>query len=100
MSKFEVNEKKMKSGGVKIVVVGVGGGGCNMVENLIDSDSVDDVKLVAINTDAQALKNSKIPNKLQIGEKITKGRGAGMKPEVGKEAALENYDEIKEMLRF
>ena len=45
----------MKSGGVKIVVVGVGGGGCNMVENLIDSDSVDDVKLVAINTDAQAV---------------------------------------------
>ena len=59
---------------------------------------VGDIPLVSINSDAQALHNSKIPHKLQIGEKITGGRGAGMKPEIGKKAALESYDEIKEVL--
>ena len=57
------------------------------------------MKLVAVNTDAQALKNSKVPHKLQIGSEITDGKGAGMKPEMGKAAALESYDEIKEMLQ-
>jgi cell division protein FtsZ len=97
MQNFEITEK-MDDNGVKIVVVGVGGGGSNMVENLLDSDIADKVKLVSVNTDAQALKNSNIPNKLQIGERITGGKGAGMKPEIGKASALESYDEIKEML--
>ncbi len=83
---------------VKIVVVGVGGGGSNMVEHLVDSPIADKVKLVVINTDAQALKNSKVQHKLQIGEKITGGKGAGMDPEVGKAAALESYSDIKDML--
>ena len=84
--------------GVKIVVVGVGGGGSNMVEHLVNSSIADKVKLVVINTDAQALSNSKIPHKLQIGRKITAGKGAGMKPEIGRAAALESYSDIKDML--
>ena len=98
MEEFQVTEK-IGTDGVKIVVVGVGGGGSNMVDNLVDSDIADKVKLVAVNTDAQALKNSKVPHKLQIGGEITDGKGAGMKPEVGKAAALESYDEIKEILQ-
>jgi len=98
MEDFKVTETINKDG-VKIVVVGVGGGGSNMVENLIDSEIADKVKLVSINTDAQALKNSKIPHKLQIGEQITAGKGAGMKPEIGKAAALENYNDIKDIIR-
>jgi len=97
MQEFNVTEK-IGTDGVKIVVVGVGGGGSNMVENLVNSDIADKVKLVSVNTDAQALKNSKVPHKLQIGKKITGGKGAGMKPEVGRAAALESYDEIKEIL--
>jgi len=97
MNNFEVTER-VGTDGVKIVVVGVGGGGGNMIDNLVGADIADKVKLVAVNTDAQALNNSKAPHKLQIGKKITGGKGAGMKPEIGKAAALENYDEIKEML--
>jgi len=97
VKEFKVTEK-IGTDGVKIVVVGVGGGGSNMVDNLVDSDIADKVKLVAINTDAQALKNSKVPHKLQIGKKITDGKGAGMKPEIGKAAALESYAEIKDVL--
>lgn len=97
MKDFKVTEK-IGTDGIKIVVVGVGGGGSNMVDNLAGSDISDKVKLVAVNTDAQALKNSKVPHKLQIGEEITDGKGAGMKPEIGKAAALESYDEIKDML--
>ena len=98
MKDFKITEK-IGTDGVKIVVVGVGGAGSNMVDNLIDSDIADKVKLVVVNTDAQALKNSKVPHKLQIGEKVTGGKGAGMKPEVGKAAALESYDDIKEILQ-
>ena len=97
MKEFKVTEK-IGTDGVKIVVVGVGGGGSNMVDNLVNSDIADKVKLVAINTDTQALENSKAPHKLQIGKNITGGKGAGMKPEVGKASALESYDEIKDLL--
>jgi len=96
METFKVTEK-IAVNGVKIVVVGVGGGGSNMVDNLVDSEIADKVKLVVVNTDAQALKNSKVPHRLQIGEKITDGKGAGMKPEIGK-AAAQSYDDIKDML--
>ena len=97
MNDFKITEK-IGTDGIKIVVVGVGGGGGNMVDNLINSDIADKVKLVAVNTDAQALNNSKVPYKLQIGSDITDGKGAGMKPEIGKAAALESYDDIKDML--
>jgi len=97
MEKFTVTEQTTIDD-VKIVVIGVGGGGSNMVEHLLESDIADKVKLVSVNTDRQALDNSNIPNKLQIGKEITGGKGAGMKPEVGKAAAMENYNEIKDML--
>ena len=97
MKDFKITEN-IGTNGVKIVVVGVGGGGSNMVDNLVDSNIGDKVKLVAINTDAQALETSNVPNKLQIGKKITDGKGSGMKPEVGRAAAFESYDEIKDML--
>ena len=97
MNDFNITEHTNESG-VKIVVVGVGGGGCNMVENFVNSEMADKVKLVAINTDKQALDNSNIPNKLEIGKNITGGKGAGMKPEIGRVAALENYQDIKDML--
>ena len=97
MKDFEITEK-IATNGIKIVVVGVGGGGSNMIDNLVKRDIAEQVKLVAINTDAQALDNSKVPNKLKIGEKLTNGKGAGMKPEIGKKAALESYDEIKDLL--
>ena len=99
MNEFKVTEIFNNTNtDVKIVVVGVGGGGSNMVEHLLKSDIADKVKLVAINTDQQALEASKIPHKLQIGKKLTGGRGAGMDPQIGREAALENYEDIKALL--
>ena len=98
MQDFEITEH-IRTDGVKIVVIGVGGGGSNMVDHLVGTDLADKVKLVSVNTDAQALDKSNAPYKLQIGKKITKGLGSGMRPEVGKAAALESYDEIKEILR-
>ena len=97
MENFQITEH-IGTDGIKIVVVGVGGGGSNMVDNLVDSDIADKVKLIAINTDSQALKNSNVPHKLQIGELETDGKGAGMNPEVGRASAMESYDEIKEMI--
>lgn len=84
--------------GAKIVVVGVGGAGSNMLQELIGTEIADKIKLVAMNTDAQALEKSDAPHKLQLGGKLTRGLGSGMKPEVGKASAIESYDEIKELL--
>lgn len=78
---------------VKIKVVGVGGGGGNALNCMVDS-GVTDIEYIALNTDARALKNSKATVKIQIGAKLTKGRGAGNKPEIGKRSAEENADEI------
>lgn len=83
--------------GVKIKVVGVGGGGNNAVNRMIASD-VKGVDFIAINTDKQALKKSIAPTQLAIGEKITNGFGAGSNPEIGKRAADEAYAEIKKLL--
>ena len=77
----------------KIKVIGVGGGGSNAIDRMISS-GMKGVEFVAINTDAQDLMKSLAPKRLQIGEKLTRGLGAGAKPEVGKAAAEENYDEI------
>lgn len=84
--------------GAKIVVIGVGGAGSNMLQELIGTEIADEIQLVAINTDAQALEKSNVPHKLQIGEKLTRGLGSGMKPEVGKASALESYEDIKALL--
>ncbi len=81
----------------KIKVVGVGGGGGNAVNTMIAAE-VSGVEFVASNTDAQALRNSKAPMKLQLGSKLTKGLGAGADPDVGREAAQEDRARIHETL--
>ncbi len=96
MSGFSVEETKNVCG-AKIKVIGVGGGGGNMVNHMI-TQGVNGIDLIVANTDIQALDHSKASIKLQLGEKKTKGLGAGMQPEVGKESALESYEEIKSAL--
>lgn len=81
----------------RILVIGVGGAGGNAVNNMIESD-VQGVEFVAANTDAQALNRSKADSKLQLGANLTKGLGAGMKPEMGFRAAEESLEDIKSML--
>jgi cell division protein FtsZ len=81
----------------KIKVIGVGGAGNNAINNMIDS-KLQGVKFIAANTDAQALEISKAPLKIQIGEKLTEGLGAGANPEQGREAAIENTDAIRSAL--
>ena len=81
-----------------IKVVGVGGGGGNAVNRMIEND-VKGVEFVTINTDSQVLRLSKSEFRLQIGKQITKGLGAGADPAIGEKAALENEEEIKDMLR-
>ena len=83
--------------GVNIKVIGVGGGGNNAVNRMI-STKIRGVEFIAINTDKQALVNSKATNKIAIGEKRTKGHGAGSNPEVGAAAAEESIDEIKKAM--
>ncbi len=80
-----------------IKVVGVGGGGSNAVNHMF-SQGIKGVDFIICNTDAQALDASPIPNKIQLGAGLTGGRGAGAIPEVGKNAAIENIDELKEIL--
>ena len=81
----------------KIVVVGVGGAGNNAVNRMVD-EAIEGVEFIGINTDKQALHLCKAPKLLQIGEKLTKGLGAGAKPEVGEKAAEESYEDIKDAL--
>ena len=82
----------------KIIVVGVGGAGNNAVNRMID-ENIGGVEFISVNSDAQVLKRSKAPTTLQIGEKITKGLGAGAKPEVGEAAAEENVEELAQLLK-
>jgi cell division protein FtsZ len=82
----------------KIKVIGVGGGGGNAVSSMIESGLVNGVEFIVANTDAQVLLNNKAPTKLQIGEKITKGLGVGGNPEIGRAAAEESIEKIKELL--
>lgn len=82
----------------KIKVIGVGGGGNNAINSMIGQDSIQGVDFVAINTDSQVLLNSLAPIKVQIGEKLTKGLGAGGNPQTGRQAAEESRDRIREIL--
>ena len=91
---FKINET---IDGPIIKVIGVGGGGNNMI-NYIASKDVKGVELIAANTDIQALKTNKAHKKIQLGARLTNGLGAGMKPEIGMQAAEETYEEIKEAL--
>jgi len=80
-----------------IKVIGVGGGGSNAVNHMF-SDGIKGVDFVVCNTDSQALDNSPVPHKIQLGSGLTEGLGAGGDPEVGKNSALENIEQIKEIL--
>ncbi|GMA61828.1 cell division protein FtsZ [Alicyclobacillus fastidiosus] len=81
-----------------IKVIGVGGGGCNAVNRMIES-GVKGVEFIVVNTDAQALKLSKAETRLQIGEKLTRGLGAGANPEIGKKAAEESREMLANALK-
>ena len=91
------SNKIVPSNVANIKVMGVGGGGCNAVNRMIESQ-VTGIEFWAINTDAQALNSAKAPQKLQIGQKITRGLGAGGNPAIGQKAAEESRDEIAHAL--
>lgn len=93
LAKFEIEE----NGGAEIKVIGVGGGGGNAV-NFMYKQGIRDVDFIICNTDAQAMKSSPVQTRVQLGESLTEGRGAGNKPEVGKEAAIENIEDVKRAL--
>ena len=82
----------------KIIVVGVGGAGNNAVNRMID-ENISGVEFIGINTDSQALTLCKAPTAIQIGEKLTKGLGAGAQPEIGEKAAEENVDELTQAIK-
>lgn len=82
----------------RILVIGVGGAGNNAVNRMID-ENVEGVELIAINTDKQILSQSRATTKIQIGEKLTKGLGAGAKPEIGASAVEENREEITDIMK-
>ena len=82
----------------KIIVVGVGGAGNNAVNRMID-ENISGVEFIGINTDSQALTLCKAPTAIQIGEKLTKGLGAGAQPEIGEKAAEENVEELTQAIK-
>ena len=97
---FEISEEqgqKVITEGAKIKVVGVGGGGCNVVNTMI-KEGLTRVEYIVANTDSQALNASLAPTKVQLGSEITKGLGAGANPEIGKKAALDEYEKLSEVL--
>ena len=94
--KYEIEEEARS--GTRIKVIGVGGGGCNAVARMVE-EGLDGVEFHAMNTDLQALTACKVPNKLQLGSRVTKGLGAGSNPDIGRQAALENTDRIVEILQ-
>jgi cell division protein FtsZ len=89
--KFELQEETRK--GARIKVIGIGGGGSNAVGRMYE-EGLDGVEFYILNTDAQALEASKVPNKLQIGVRVTEGLGAGSDPAIGRQAALEDTERI------
>ena len=95
MLEIKMNETESSA---KIIVIGVGGAGNNAVNRMID-ENIGGVEFVGINTDKQALQLCKAPETIQIGEKLTKGLGAGAKPEVGQKAAEESADQISDAVK-
>jgi len=83
----------------KIKVIGIGGGGCNAVNSMVVNNQINGVDFIAVNTDAQALLANNAQTKIQIGDMITRGLGAGGDPEIGRQAAEESRDKIKDYLR-
>ncbi|HIQ28705.1 MAG TPA: cell division protein FtsZ [Sulfurovum sp.] len=99
MEEFEIDiiETKCQTNGAKIKAIGVGGGGGNMINHMIN-EGINTIDLIVANTDSQALDSSLAPFKMQLGINATRGLGAGMIPDKGREAALESFEDIKEML--
>ncbi|MFA6365042.1 MAG: hypothetical protein WCW78_01440, partial [Candidatus Paceibacterota bacterium] len=91
-------KRKLSTTLTKIKVIGVGGGGGNAITRMMESDRIRGVEYIAINTDAQDLDYASAHKKIYIGKALTKGLGAGMNPEIGKQAAEENRSEIGEAL--
>lgn len=94
---LEIKSNEAESA-AKIIVVGVGGAGNNAVNRMIDEE-IDGVEFIGINTDKQALQLCRATRLLQIGEKLTKGLGAGAKPEIGEKAAEESSEEVAQALK-
>lgn len=95
---MEIGFADIENACTKIIVVGVGGGGCNSVNRMIEA-GVKGVEFIAVNTDRQALSHCKATKKLVIGESLTGGRGAGAVPEIGEKAALEDENILKDNIR-
>lgn len=95
MLEIKINEAENSA---KIIVIGVGGAGNNAVNRMID-ENIAGVEFIGINTDKQALQFCKAPTAMQIGEKLTKGLGAGAKPEIGEKAAEENSEELAQAIK-
>ena len=97
---MEVNIEEIHSTSeVRIAAVGVGGGGCNTINHLIKHGVEREIKLISLNTDAKALQTITAHSKIQLGEKTTRGFGAGMDPEIGRKSAEESYEQIKDELQ-
>ena len=84
--------------GARIIVIGVGGGGNNAVNRMIEA-GIKGVEFIVVNTDVQSLNNSNAPVKIQIGGELTRGLGAGANPKVGRQAAIEDTDKIIDVLQ-
>ncbi len=104
MSRLQFDEKTIKLAfeegplnGARIKVIGIGGGGCNAVNRMIEA-GIEGVEFIAANTDMQALRLCHAPLKVQLGSKLTKGLGAGANPEIGRQAALEDTEKLIELL--
>lgn len=93
----EINKEEMK-GNASIRVIGVGGGGGNAVQHMVDG-GIEGAEFISVNTDKQALDKNGAGTKLVLGKEITNGLGAGAKPEIGREAALEDRDKLREILK-
>ena len=98
VEKFNI-EESVEGNKAKIKVIGVGGGGTNMINRVAQDKELLPVTLIAANTDAQHLEASKADIKIQLGDKLTKGLGAGMNPEVGRNSALESESKIRDILQ-
>lgn len=94
---FDIAENSTATTGAKIKVIGVGGGGCNAVNTMIRA-GLTGVEYIVANTDSQALAANLAGTKIQLGGNVTKGLGAGANPEVGRKAAIEDYERLSEIL--
>ena len=94
MMMFEFEDAPIRNARMK--VVGVGGAGGNAVNRMVD-EALEGVEFISMNTDGQVLKTSKAPVTIQIGKKLTRGLGAGARPEVGRQALAESEEEVRRL---